>query len=152
MASYFFDSSAITKRYVTEAGSAWVRSLTARKAQNDLILARITEVEVTSALTRHRPPLLPADLRRALKAFQVDCRWRFRFVAIDRSLVVEAADLVPKHRLRGYDAVQLAALLEAGARNRARGLPVPILVSADADLNAAAAAEGFAVDDPNTHP
>ena len=47
----------------------------------------------------------------------------------------------------GYDAVQLAATLEVRAK-----IPSLILVSADAALNTAAAAEGLQVEDPNTHP
>jgi uncharacterized protein len=49
--------------------------------------------------------------------------------------------------LRGYDAVQLAAALEIHFQ-----IPSLTLLSAGVDLNAAAAAEGLSVDDPNTHP
>jgi hypothetical protein len=49
--------------------------------------------------------------------------------------------------LRGYDAVQLAAALEVHSH-----APSLTLLSADAGLNAAGAAEGLAVDDPNNHP
>jgi len=38
------------------------------------------------------------------------------------------------------------------ALRRARGLPAIVFVSADNNLNAAATAEGLAVDDPNAHP
>ncbi len=43
--------------------------------------------------------------------------------------------------------MQLAAALDTRAR-----LSALTLLSADADLNAAAQAEGLAVDDPNRHP
>jgi len=43
--------------------------------------------------------------------------------------------------------VQLAAALDIYQLD-----PSLTLVSADADLNAAATAEGLAVEDPNTHP
>jgi len=55
--------------------------------------------------------------------------------------------LVRRHGLRGYDAVQLAAVLEIHATD-----PSLTLLSADAELNAAALAEGLTVDDPNLHP
>jgi predicted nucleic acid-binding protein len=153
VASYFFDSSAIVKRYVAELGSAWVQSITVRRAGNDLILARITHVEVLAALVRHRPALAPADLALAVTAFEKDCRQRrFRFVAITKDLITLAGTLAARHRLRGYDAIQLACLLKAFTQNRARGLPKPMLISADHDLNNAATLEGFAVDDPNNHP
>jgi hypothetical protein len=60
--------------------------------------------------------------------------------------------LAERHALRGYDAVQLAAALELQTVLTASGLPALTLVSADAELNAAAAAEGLTVEDPNLHP
>lgn len=54
MADYFLDSSALVKRYVQETGTAWVRGLTRRNARHDLYVARITAVEVTSAIARRR--------------------------------------------------------------------------------------------------
>lgn len=153
MASYFFDSSGLVKRYLLEVGSAWVQGLTGRAAGNDLVLVRITEVEVVSALIRHVPGLPAAALARAVADFRADCRRRlFRFVAVSRALIAQAAQLALKHRLRGYDAIQLAAALETRDRNAARGLSAPTLVSADDDLNNAAVAEGFTVDNPNHHP
>jgi hypothetical protein len=54
MAVYFFDSSALVKRHVNETGSSWVRSLTRIKAGHTLYIARITAVEITSAITRRQ--------------------------------------------------------------------------------------------------
>ena len=141
------------KRYVWEDGSAWVRQLTRRAAGNDLTLARVTEVEVVSALVRHQPPLPSTDLIDALSEFQTDCRRRhFRFVNVTRVLTARAAQLVSAYRLRGYDAIQLAAALQTRDRLAARGLGAPTLISADDDLNRAAAAEGLSVDNPLRHP
>jgi uncharacterized protein len=54
MAAYFFDSSALVKRHVSELGSAWVRSLTRLNAKHTIYIARITAVEITSAITRRQ--------------------------------------------------------------------------------------------------
>ena len=54
--------------------------------------------------------------------------------------------------MRAYDAVQLAAALEVNVDRASSGLSAVTLISADAALNAAAATEGLAVDDPNSHP
>jgi predicted nucleic acid-binding protein len=62
-------------------------------------------------------------------------------------VVRHAAQLADRHVLRAYDAVQLAAALEVQL-----SVPGLVLLSADGELNAAAAAEGLAVEDPNTHP
>lgn len=59
--------------------------------------------------------------------------------------------LAETHTLRGYDAVQLAAALEANASRVAVGFSSLILITADADLLVAAAREGLAADDPNLH-
>ena len=60
-------------------------------------------------------------------------------------------DVAERHALRGYDALQLAALMEVGSHARLLGVPLT-LISADLELNTAAAADGFAVEDPNAHP
>ena len=54
MSAFYFDSSALTKRYLTEIGSAWVTNLTDPAAANTIIVAEITRVEVAAALaSRH---------------------------------------------------------------------------------------------------
>jgi uncharacterized protein len=45
MADYFFDTSALVKRHVIEAGSPWVKSLVRAKAAHTLYIARITAVD-----------------------------------------------------------------------------------------------------------
>ena len=55
MAVYFFDSSALVKRYAQETGSAWVEVLTrTRRRVIVLYLARITAVEVVAAVARRQ--------------------------------------------------------------------------------------------------
>jgi len=52
VAAYFFDSSTLVKRYVYETGTAWVLSVTDPTVGHSIYVARITGVEVVSALTR----------------------------------------------------------------------------------------------------
>ncbi len=52
--AYFTDSSALVKRYVAEAGTPWVRRLTRRSPATVIYIARITTVEITSAVARRR--------------------------------------------------------------------------------------------------
>jgi uncharacterized protein len=54
MADNFLDTSALVKRHVIEAGSRWVKSLVRAKAAHTIDIARITAVEVTSAITRRQ--------------------------------------------------------------------------------------------------
>ena len=53
-AAYFVDSSALVKRYVQETGTSWVRRLTRRSPSTVIYIARITAVEVASAVARRR--------------------------------------------------------------------------------------------------
>ncbi len=63
----------------------------------------------------------------------------------------EAVILARKYALRGYDAVQLATVLEVHNERTALGLSPLILLSADTELNDAAIAEGLTVDNPNNY-
>lgn len=154
MAVYFLDSSAIVKRYVSETGTAWILSLTDPVVGNHLHNARITGVEVVSAITRrmHGGSLSTADAATALSDFRYDFSRAYRIVDITASLIGQAMQLAETHALRGYDAVQLAAALDVQSSWLALGMAGLTLGCADTALNAAAIAEGLSVDDPNAHP
>jgi predicted nucleic acid-binding protein len=154
VATFFFDTSALVKRHVTEAGSAWVRSLTKAKAAHTLFIARITAVEVFAAITRRQRgrSLTAAQAGAILGHFRRHLTQRYVIVEVTPPLVADAMLSARKHGLRAYDAVQLAAALEANRIYQTAGLGPVTLVSADQELNTAAAASGLVVDDPNTHP
>ena len=59
--------------------------------------------------------------------------------------------MTQNYRLRGYDAVQLAAALTANAVLTSAGLSPLIFAAADDDLLNAARAEGLAAENPNLH-
>ena len=153
MAAYFFDSSAIVKRYLSEVGSAWVTNIAALVAGNEVYLARITFVEVISAVTRKSrgSGLSATGATKAIADFRRDFANEYALIEQTPTLVEWAADLAEVHALRAYDAVQLAAALEIDAHVKSAGASKITLVSADGALNTAAIAEGLAVDDPNTH-
>lgn len=154
MAGFFFDSSAIVKRYVNEIGSNFVDSLTDLKSRNIVLLARVTRVEVAAAIARRlkNKSITPADAQNILAAFQYDLINNYYTVEITPVLLSSAMSLATKHALRGYDAVQLAAVLESNEERIINLLPPLTLISADAELNAAAQAEGLNVENPNNHP
>ena len=54
MAAYVLDTSAVVKRYIQEIGTGWVRSIADPAAAHLIYLARITDVEVTSAIIRRQ--------------------------------------------------------------------------------------------------
>jgi uncharacterized protein len=154
MADYFFDTSALVKRHVIEVGSSWVRSLVRAKAAHDPYIARITAVEVTSAITRrqHGGHLSRARAGAMLGHFRRHLAQRYHVIELTPALFDDAMRAARLHRLRAYDAVQLAVVLDLHRRHQDAGLGPVTLVSADQALNDAAQAEGLAVDDPRSHP
>lgn len=153
MADYFFDTSALVKRHVIEVGSNWVRSLVRAKAAHTLYIARITAVEVTSAITRRQRGrhLSAAQGNAILGHFGRHLAQRYHIIEFTPALFSEATRLARKHGLRAYDAVQLAAALDLHHLHQAAGFGPITLVSADQELNDAAAVEGLTVDDPCQH-
>jgi len=161
VALYFFDSSALVKRYVVEIGSSWVGKMTDPKSSNKIYIIRITGVEVISALMKKvretQSPLSLDDAKKAIADFRTDFENQYELLSVTDSLLTAAMGLPEKHKLRGYDSVQLAAALLVSTQSAQLGIPttgVPalVLVSSDKDLLDAAQAEGLAVDDPRNHP
>ncbi len=153
MAVFFFDSSAIVKRYAGETGSDHVKDLTDPGAGNLIYLAGITEVEVISAIARRKreQSLTESDAQIGIEMFSDDLINQYRIIAITNELISRAAILVQTHILRAYDAVQLAAALQI-SRFYAGRMHFITFVSSDPPLNKAALVEGLTVDDPNSHP
>lgn len=151
MTDYFLDASAAVKRYADEAGSAWIRQITDPLAQNTILLAEITLAEVAAALAakQRAPKGISLEQRnRVLSRFLQDCEDHFALLSVDRSVIDRAVELTQRHRLRAYDAVQLATALEACEIMQAQTLPVLTFVAADNDLLAEAAAERLSVENP----
>jgi len=76
----------------------------------------------------------------------------YALAAITPSVITQACALLHRHPLRAYDALHLACALvirEAIAQQQWAGV---LFVAADVPLLAAAAAEGFLVDNPLQHP
>ena len=154
MAAFFFGTSDLVKRHVTEVGSSWVRAQTSAKAGHTLYIAGITAVEMTSAITRRQRggSLSPAQGAAIYGHFRRHLAQRYVVLEMTPALMAAAVLLARTYALRAYDAVQLAAALDIQRDHRQAGLAPVTLVSADRDLNAAATAEGLTVEDPNSHP
>jgi len=154
MASYYLESSALVKRYVVETGTAWVRSLAAPAAGNTLYIAQIAGVEAVAAITlrARRGSTTPGDAATAIANFRRDFVRGYYAVPVSLAVIGHAMDLAERHGLRGYDAAQLATALQVQSQRRINGSPALIFLCADGALNAAAAAEGLGVDNPNAHP
>jgi uncharacterized protein len=151
---YFIDSSALVKRYVQEVGTQWVRGITRRNISTYVYISRITAVEVTSAVARRRGGGTLSSRRASsiLSRFRKHLAGRYTSMEITPALVNDAMKLANAHRLRAYDAVQLAAAIGLHKDWLDDRLGAFVFVSADQDLNDAATAEGLTVEDPRLHP
>jgi hypothetical protein len=113
LTAYFLDSSALVKRYVSETGSAWIQLLTDSQTGNELFIARITWVEVRSALARRQREgnLTSADVAQVILEFRSDLNNQYQVIELDSTLAVSAGQLVGQYPLRAYDAGKLASVL-----------------------------------------
>ncbi len=154
MADYFFDSSGLAKRYISEIGSIWVETIIEPASGNSIFVANITGVEVVSAIARRvrSGKLLASDALSAISSLERDLVAEYLLTDISFAIVTSAMSLANKHALRGYDAVQLAVALKTNQENMSFGLPPITFVSADNDLNNAALATGLSVENPNNYP
>ena len=154
MTTYYVDTSALIKRYVDEVGSDWLRATLNVQPPPSIIVVHLIIVEVTSVLTRRirEDTLTPTDYIQVQNAFRADCLNEYEMVTAVGDIIDQANRLLEKHPLRAYDAIHLAAAVVANQQLLAHGFAPLIFLSADDRLNAAAAAEGLAVDNPNDHP
>lgn len=153
MANYFWDTSALVKRYFAEAGSAAVRARLQATGDEHFVV-RLTVAEISSALVRRAKP---AEAARYLAQFDEDVASNFHMRPLEDELMVSAIALVRQHHLRGCDSLQLAAALHladdlrevAAELNLDEEAVALTFVCADDLLNDAATAQGLAVINPN---
>ncbi len=156
-ATYYFDSSALVKLYIFESGSHWVRQLieAPEEAATSVISSKLSVIETIGAfLKRWRQGAISETLKRRLVSrFLLDTERRYILTTPTDDMLTIAIDLLQRHPLRAYDAVQLAtALLINGQMQAAqpRGA-VLTFVSADSLLCQAARSERLAAENPNNH-
>ncbi len=142
--SVFADSSAIVKLYVPEADHEQVRAINA-----PLVVSSLARVELPAAFWgKHRTGEIEADDAALLTtAFEFDYHGdadhdpTFAVVPVTEAVLIDAARQAARHRLRAYDAVQLASAVAA----RAVDASIDSIAVFDKLLRAGAIAEGFAI-------
>lgn len=152
MSVYFFDTSGIVKRYVVEQGTNWVRQTVSPSAGHRIFVSRITEVEAISAIARrHREAKFDLTVANGLRTL-IHRHFSSSYTVIDvNSTIVQlSVDLLFRHPLRAYDAVQLATALIINQRSQPYNIRLNF-VCADTRLLNVAQAEGLQTDDPNQY-
>ncbi len=134
----YVDTSVLIKVIIEETGSDAAAELW--EASDVLAVVRIGYVEARAALAAaRRGERLTARQLGSAKA-TLDGLWsQLTVVEVTEGLVDDAAELAEVERLRGYDAVHLAAAMEISA---------DVVTSADNDLLRAAARVGLHTADP----
>lgn len=154
MAMYFLDSSAVVKRYFPEQGHKWIDALCDAAQGHEIYIAQSALVEVVAALCRkEREGSITLPERDTLiTLFRKDSRESYNVWPVTTDLYTAAGDLCRSHRLRAYDAVQLACILALRQYTLANRAPEPIFVCADVGLLDIAGVEGLQVENPNNYP
>lgn len=155
--AYYFDSSALVKLYIFERGSHWVRRLieSPQEFPPSVISSKLSVVETASAFfKRQRQGVISNSLKqRLVSRFLYDTQHRYLLTAPNDDVLTMAIDLLQRHPLRAYDAVQLATALVINQQIRItwRHDTDLTFVSADNLLCQAAQAEGLVAENPNTY-
>lgn len=150
MTAYFFDASALVKRYLREVGSEWVRQLIAHE-QPRIFISSLSGPEVLAAIMRkgRTGEASPPERDRAVKAFRSEFTTSYALIPPQPTVIQKAMDLLRTYPLRAYDAVQVASALT---------LPPPpqgvklTFVSADEGLLTVTKKLGCPIENPNLHP
>ena len=154
MADYYADSSVLVKRHVREAGTDWFRALADPASGQVITTARISQVEIYSALNRRvrEAVLTTAQYAEIIADFASFCVNDYQFIELTPAVVAHSRQLLERHALRAYDVVQLASALIARDSLVSAGFAAPIFISADDRLLNAARLEGLLADNPNLYP
>lgn len=131
----YFDTSALVKRFVLEAGSETVQRLILRG--RPIASATIAYAETYSRLTRrHREGALsPREYRSVCQRFERDWMEVLK-VELRVEVLMSARALIQRHGIRAFDAIHLASALGLQA---AADEPVAFVASDDRLLRAATA-------------
>jgi predicted nucleic acid-binding protein len=144
----FLDTSALVRLYDRrEPGAPRLVRLCRPGGGHRLLIARLARVELASAFQRKlRTGEMPAAAAlRALGRFERQRNERYQERQLDDAALDLATQLLTRHTLRAYDAVQLANAILAGRELAVLEVDLRF-ITADRNQAAAAVAEGLDVE------
>lgn len=144
MDTYFFDTSALVKRYAPEPGTEAVDALI-DASDSRIVITSLTVVETTSAARRkyNSGTFSERDVSSLLATFYREATTDFAIVPLDESVMAAALDLVLQHDLRTLDSLQLSS-----AEILAEEFEDYAFVCADTDLLNVASARSLSTVNP----
>jgi predicted nucleic acid-binding protein len=146
--TYYADSSALVKRHISEAGSAWLEQEFDAASGNKIITTKLSIAEVLSVMNRRKREanITPAEYAKFSGDFLSFVETDYEMVELSDAILLEAQRLLETHPLRAGDAIQLASALLANDGLQSANLPALIFLVSDARLLTAANSEGLHAD------
>ena len=141
---FYFDTSAIAKRYSPEAGSKKIDDIIGDKS-NIVVIGNIAITELYSAISKKYRigEISRQDFLSAIYRFEDDISKNiYRFLEVDNEVITAAEILILKYsELRTYDSIHLALALQLTKLK-------PIIVTSDTVLLKTCTSEGLKVINP----
>lgn len=112
MPAYFFDTSALVKRYAPEPGTDTVDQIV-ESADSHVVVTSLAVVEATSAARRkfNQGTFSERDVDDLLATFYSEALSTFEIVPMDEAAMALCFDLILEHDLRTLDSIQLSSAL-----------------------------------------
>lgn len=153
MNHFYWDASAVVKRYAPEIGTPLVNRLFSNIALDRMMCLALGIGEVISAFVRKKNAglITEAAFVQAMTDFRAEVvdSVSFKLVAVDDALIFASHLLIEKHSINATDALVLRSALDAAALLQQAGNDV-VLVTSDTRLLNAAQAEGLKTFNPET--
>ncbi len=145
MKIYYFDTSAIIKRYHREDGSKSVNKLfeEIERGEGKGVISYLCVLESLSAIVRRKKEI-KGDYRKVVKAMLLEYTEKMTIIPVDNDIMTLAMKIVLKHGLRSLDAMHLATVIHV-SQYLTGGITV---ITSDIELYKAAEKEGFTVLNP----
>lgn len=143
MTIYFFDTSALVKRYYQESGTETVDELI--ESEGSTVISTLSIIESASAFRRkyNRGEITEQAMNSLLSAFFEEALDDFVVLPMEESLMEFSFELVLRDDLRTLDSLQLSAALSIDSLDES-----VIFVCADTDLVETAESNGIEAVDP----
>lgn len=149
---FYWDASALVKRYAPESGTHLVNLLFSRVTLERMICLSLAIGEGLSVFARKRNDgLITATVfSQAMADFHAEVlHSAFKLVSLEDRLVFASHPLIVKHSLNATDALVLRSALDLGVALRRAGDDT-VLIASDRRLLRAAEAEALQVFNPET--
>lgn len=152
---FYFDASALAKRYAPETGSLLINDLFDKVSLSRFLVLLMGIGEVISVLVRHRNSSSISNTTYAFALTQIQneiiSSSEINLLSLDDNLVYLSFSLIEKHSINATDALVLRSALEEAANLRTQGRDL-VMISSDKRLIRASKAEGLLTFNPEIDP